>query len=69
MLPGTPKIDITDGHNKACAPTQSFETERDREFNSTVANTSVSTELIKDQWYKLFTTYSADGSGTVIESL
>ena len=58
MLPGTPKIDITDGHNNAILPSQAFETARDREFNAAGSFIKRSTECIDGQWYKKYTRYS-----------
>jgi hypothetical protein len=71
MLPGTPKIDITDGHNNAILPTQAFETAKDMEFNAAALYTKRSSECIDGQWYKNYTNYSvkieSDGSRNVIE--
>ena len=71
MLPGTPKIDITDGHNNAIPPSQAFETARDKEFNAAVSLSKRSSECIDGQWYKKYTSYSAkiepDGSRSVFE--
>ena len=71
MLPGTPKIDITDGHNNAILPSEAFETARDREFNAAGSFIKRSTECIDGQWYKKYTRYSAkiepDGSRSVFE--
>ena len=71
MLPGTPKIDITDGHNNATPPSQAFETARDKEFNAAVSFNKRSSECIDGQWYKKYTRYNAkiepDGSRSVFE--
>ncbi len=71
MLPGTPKIDITGGHNNAILPTQAFETDKDMEFNAAALYTKRSSECIDGQWYKKYTNYSvkleSDGSRNVVE--
>ena len=73
MLHGTPKIDITDGHNNAILPSQAFESARDREFSavSLVSYIKRSTECIDGQWYKKYTRHSAkiepDWSRSVLE--
>ena len=72
MLPGTPKIDITDGHNNAILPSQAFETAMDMEFNAAAVYTKRSSECIDGQWYKKYTNYSvkleSDGSRNVVEA-